>query len=166
MYALIEFAGKQFKIEEGIEVKVPYVGGKIGSKVVFDRILYLDDGKNKSVGNPNLKGVTIDSKIESHGRERKIVVFKFKRRKGYQKKNSHRQDFSILKVGKLSKISKTKSKSLDLTKTDKKLTSEKVTTKKPAARKKPAATKKPATTKKPVTAKKVATKKISKEDKE
>ena len=101
MYALIEFAGKQYKVEEGTSIKVPYVNGKVGSKVTIDKILYMDDGKNKTVGTPLVDGVNIDGKIESHGRERKVIVFKFKRRKGYQKKNTHRQEYTILKVGKL-----------------------------------------------------------------
>ena len=106
MYALIEFAGKQFKVEEGSSIKVPYVDGKVGSKVTFDKIIYMDDGKNKTVGTPIVGGATIDGEIVSHGRERKVVVFKFKRRKGYQKKNTHRQEYSILKVGKVGKAKK------------------------------------------------------------
>ena len=106
MYALIEFAGKQFKVEEGSSIKVPYVDGKVGSKVTFDKIIYMDDGKNKMVGTPIVAGVKIDGEIVSHGRERKVVVFKFKRRKGYQKKNTHRQEYSILKVGKVGKAKK------------------------------------------------------------
>ena len=106
MYALIEFAGKQFKVEEGSSIKVPYVDGKVGSKVTFDKIIYMDDGKNKTVGTPIVAGVKIDGEIVSHGRERKVVVFKFKRRKGYQKKNTHRQEYSILKIGKVGKAKK------------------------------------------------------------
>ena len=106
MYALIEFAGKQFKVEEGSSIKVPYVDGKVGSKVTFEKIIYMDDGKNKTVGTPIVAGVKIDGEIVSHGRERKVVVFKFKRRKGYQKKNTHRQEYSILKVGKVGKAKK------------------------------------------------------------
>ena len=106
MYALIEFAGKQFKVEEGSSIKVPYVDGKVGSKVNFEKIIYMDDGKNKMVGTPIVDGVKIDGKIISHGRERKVVVFKFKRRKGYQKKNTHRQEYSILKIGKVGKAKK------------------------------------------------------------
>ena len=106
MYALIEFAGKQFKVEEGSSIKVPYVDGKVGSKVNFEKIIYMDDGKNKTVGTPIVAGAKIDGKIVSHGRERKVVVFKFKRRKGYQKKNTHRQEYSILKVGKVGKAKK------------------------------------------------------------
>ena len=112
MYALIEFAGKQFKVEEGSSIKVPYVDGKIGSKVVFDKIIYMDDGKNKMVGTPIVAGAKIDGEIVSHGRERKVVVFKFKRRKGYQKKNTHRQEYSILKVGKVGKAKKVAKKEL------------------------------------------------------
>ena len=100
VHALIEFAGKQYKVEEGSSIKVPYIGGKIGSKIAIEKILYMDNGKNKKVGTPIVNGVNIYGEIESHGRERKVVVFKFKRRKGYQKKNTHRQDYTILKMGK------------------------------------------------------------------
>ena len=106
MHALIEYAGKQFKVEEGSSIRVPRVQGKVGSKVSIDKILYFDDGKNKTVGTPLVNGAKIDGEITSHGRGRKVVVFKFKRRKGYQNKNTHRQDFTILKVGKLSVIKK------------------------------------------------------------
>ena len=110
MYALIEFAGKQFRIEEGSSIKVPYVDGKVGTKITIDKVLYLDDGKNKTVGTPLVSGVKIDGEITSHGRERKVVVFKFKRRKGYQKKNTHRQEYSMLKIDKLGRVKKSPSK--------------------------------------------------------
>ena len=106
MHALIEYAGKQFKVEEGSSIRVPRVQGKVGSKVSIDKILYIDDGENKTVGTPLVDGAKIDGEITSHGRERKVVVFKFKRRKAYQNKNTHRQDFTTLKVGKLSVIKK------------------------------------------------------------
>ena len=143
MYALIEFAGKQFKVEEGSSIKVPYVDGKVGSKVNFEKIIYMDDGKNKMVGTPIVDGVKIDGKIISHGRERKVVVFKFKRRKGYQKKNTHRQEYSILEVGKVGKAKKVA----------KKESAKSVKTK--SSPKKEAVAKKKTTTKKTVT-KKVA----------
>ena len=144
MYALIEFAGKQFKVEEGSSIKVPYVDGKVGSKVTFDKIIYMDDGKNKTVGTPIVAGAKIDGEIVSHGRERKVVVFKFKRRKGYQKKNTHRQEYSILKVGKVGKAKKVAKKE-----------SAKPVESKPAAKKEAVAKKKTApkktVAKKPVT---------------
>ena len=131
MYALIEFAGKQFKVEEGVSIKVPYIDGKIGSKVTIDKILYMDDGKNKMVGNPLVKDVKIDGEIESHERGRKVIVFKFKRRKGYQKKNTNRQKYSMLKVGKFGKVTKSQTKKSE----------SKTAPKKAAAKKKPIAKK-------------------------
>ena len=106
MHALIEYAGKQFKVEEGSSIRVPRVQREVGSKVSIDKILYIDDGKKKTVGTPLVHGAKIDGEITSHGRERKVVVFKFKRRKGYQNKNTHRQDFTTLKVGKLIVVKK------------------------------------------------------------
>ena len=146
MYALIEFAGKQFKVEEGSSIRVPHVEGKVGSKVTIENILYMDDGKNKTVGTPMLTGAKIDSEIISHGRDRKVVVFKFKRRKGYQKKNTHRQEYSILKIGKLGKVKKTavakkSSESTDKEVAPKKSTAAKKTAPKKAAAKKPTVTK-------------------------
>ena len=135
MNALIEFAGKQYTIAEGSVIKVPYINGKVGSKVTIDKILYMDDGENKNIGTPLVNGIKITGEIESHGRERKVVVFKFKRRKGYQKKNTHRQDFTILKFGKLVSIKKTgdAKKATTLTKkniVDKKESTKNTTTKK------------------------------------
>ncbi len=101
MYALVEFAGKQFKIEEGVQIKVPYLTEKIGSKVSLDKVLYFDNDNDKVVGTPFIDGMAIDAKVEEHGRDQKVIVFKFKRRKGYQKKNGHRQRYSVLTIGKL-----------------------------------------------------------------
>ena len=135
MYALIEFAGKQFRIEEGDSIKVPYTEGKVGSKVNIDKILYMDDGKNKTVGDPLVKGVKIQGEIESHGRERKVVVFKFKRRKGYQKKNTHRQEYSMLKIGKLGIVAKSQTKKAETKAIETKAASKKNTAKKTTAKK-------------------------------
>ena len=135
MYALIEFAGKQFRVEEGNSIKVPYIDGKVGSKITIDKILYMDDGKNKTVGNPLVTGVKINGEIISHGRERKVVVFKFKRRKGYQKKNTHRQEYSMLKIGKLGKVAKTQTKTVKTKATNVKGASKKTTTNKTDAKK-------------------------------
>ena len=141
MYALIEFAGKQFKVEEGSSIRVPHVEGKVGSKVTIENILYMDDGKNKTVGTPTVTGAKIDSEIISHVRDRKVVVFKFKRRKGYQKKNTHRQEYSILKVGKLGKVKKTAAAKKSSESADKEAAPKKNTAAKKAAQKKAAAKK-------------------------
>ena len=150
MYALIEFAGKQFKVEKGKSLKVPYINGKVGSKVSIDKILYMSDGENNIVGTPLINGAKISGEIESQGRERKVVVFKFKRRKGYQKKNTHRQEYTILKVVKFDSVNKstpakkistpTKKHTVDKKKSEKEVTSKtvtkKTTTKKTAVTKK------------------------------
>jgi len=147
MYALIEFAGKQFKVEEGSSIKVPYVNGKVGSKVNFEKIIYIDDGKNKTVGTPIVAGAKIDGKIVSHGRERKVVVFKFKRRKGYQKKNTHRQEYSILEVGKVGKAKKVANKESTKPVKTKSSPNKEAVAKKKNAPKKTTVKKKPATKK-------------------
>ena len=134
MYALVEFAGKQFKVEEGAQIKVPLVTEKIGGKVNIDKVLYFDDGKNKVVGTPFIDGMSINAKVEEHGRDRKIVVFKFKRRKGYQRKNGHRQQYSVLSVGKLG--AKKKAKAAPKKATTKKAEAKTTTTKKNTTKKK------------------------------
>lgn len=128
MYALVEFAGKQFKVEEGSQIKVPFLTEKVGSKVSLNNVLYFDNDNDKLVGTPFIDGMAIDAKIEEHGKDNKIIVFKFKRRKGYQKKSGHRQRYSILTIGKLG-------------------AKKKAPTKKKAAPKKETATKKKATSK-------------------
>ena len=106
MYALIEFAGKQYKIEDDCSIKVPRVQGDVGSKISIENILYLEDGQTKTVGKPFITGKKLNGEIISHGRGRKIVVFKFKRRKGYQTKNTHRDEYTILKIGKFGIVKK------------------------------------------------------------
>mgnify|MGYP001239826492 CR=1 FL=1 len=101
MHALIEFCGKQFRVEEGSSIKVPRLKEKVGSKISVENILYLEDGKTKALGKPFLSDKKMDAEVISHGKGRKVVVFKFKRRKGYQVKNTHRDEYTILKFGKL-----------------------------------------------------------------
>ncbi|MDP6852472.1 MAG: 50S ribosomal protein L21 [Candidatus Marinimicrobia bacterium] len=159
MYAVIEFAGKQFKIEEGSSLKVPHIDEKEGSKVTFDKVLFLDDGKKVTVGSPTVSGAKINGEIVSHGKDKKVVVFKFKRRKGYQRKNSHRQDYSIVKVNKLSAAKKAAPKKAKKEDADNK----KPAPKKTAAKAKPAAKK--AAPKKSAP-KKTAAKKVETKEKE
>ena len=135
MYALIEFLGKQFKVEEGSSLKVPYLNEKVGSKVTVENILYLEDGKTKTVGKPFIKGKKIDAKVVSHGKSRKVVVFKFKRRKGYQVKNTHRDDYTILKFGKLGVQKKQTASKTSKTVGEKKVAVKKTVKKSTAAKK-------------------------------
>ncbi len=137
MYALIEYAGKQYKIEEGMELKVPHISEKEGSKVSIDKIMYFDDGSKQNIGNPYIENMKVDAKVLSHSREKKIIVFKFKRRKGYQRRNGHRQEFSTIKIGKLGGAKKAtpKKKAEPAKPAAKKTVTKKTATKKPAAKK-------------------------------
>ena len=102
MYALVNISGTQIKIEEGVNTRIPLQKNKIGSKIKLDNVLLFDDGKNKKIGNPYIKSLSFDAKIISHNEDKKILVYKKKRRKGYEKKLGHKQKFSVIKVDKLS----------------------------------------------------------------
>jgi len=108
MQALVEHKGKQFLVEENSEFKFPYLGGKVGEKFELEKILYTDDSKKKEFGSPYIDGLAISAEILSHGRDKKVVVFKMKRRKGYQVKKGHRQDFTMVKISKFKKQTKAK----------------------------------------------------------
>lgn len=124
MYAVVSFLGKQIKIEEGINIKIPFHNKKIGSKVKLDNVLFLTDGKKEKIGNPFIKALSIDAKIISHEYEDKIVVYKKKRRKGYEKKAGHKQKYSLINV---SKMQTTKKKSTAKAETKAKKTTSKNT---------------------------------------
>lgn len=108
MYALIDYIGSQILIKEGDKIKIPFLDQKVGSKIVFKNVLFFDDGKKKKIGNPYLKSLSFSGKIESHGKEKKIIVFKKKRRKGHQKKNGHQQQFTCVTIDKFSMSKTTK----------------------------------------------------------
>ena len=108
MYALVDYIGNQILIREGEKVKIPFLNKKIGSKISFDNILFFDDGKNKKIGSPYIKSLSFSGKIDSHDKEKKVIVFKKKRRKGYQKKNGHTQKFTLVTMDKFSKVVKAK----------------------------------------------------------
>ena len=106
MYAVINFSGSQIKIEEVLNVRVPFQNQKIGSKIKLDNVLFFDDGKKQQIGSPYIKSLSFEAKIVSHESDNKILVYKKKRRKGYEKKNGHKQKFSTIKVEKLSAAKK------------------------------------------------------------
>ncbi len=101
MYAIVEIAGQQFKVEQGREVFVHRLSGEEGSKVEFDKVLLVDNDGSVKVGTPVVEGAKIGAKIVSHLRGDKVIVFKKKRRKGYQKQNGHRQDLSKVLIEKI-----------------------------------------------------------------
>lgn len=168
MYAIVEVAGKQFKAIQGKSIKVPLLEGAAGSKLQFDRVLLYNDGKETHFGNPLIDGTIVEATLEGHGRDRKILVYKFRRRKGYQKENGHRQNFSMIKIdgiksggAKKAVPKKTEqkpaAKESSVKKSDAKAaTPKKTSSKAEAAPKKTAAAKKSATTKKAAAPKKTA----------
>lgn len=104
MYAIVEIAGQQFKVERGNKVYVHRLEANEGAKLEFDRVLLLDNGGKVSVGNPTVDGAKVAATVISHVKGDKVIVFKKKRRKGYQKWNNHRQSFTqILIQGVLAK---------------------------------------------------------------
>jgi len=94
MYAIVDIAGQQFKVEKDKKVFVHRLEGKEGSKVEFEKVLLIDNDKNVTVGTPAISGAMVTGKIIEHLKGDKVIVFKKKRRKGYKKKNGHRQAFT------------------------------------------------------------------------
>ena len=111
MYAIINISGKQYKATSGARLRVPKQDGETGTSLTFDKVLLINDGKNTEVGEPILKGASVTGTIIDHGRNKKILVYKKKRRKGYQRKNGHRQwfteiEFGTIKAGKSKSVKK------------------------------------------------------------
>lgn len=98
MYAIVEIAGKQFKVKPGMVLNVPTLDIEPGKPVEVERVLAFSDGKDFKVGTPVLDDVQVDATVVEHGKDRKIIVFKKKRRKGYQRKRGHRQGFTTIQV--------------------------------------------------------------------
>ena len=98
MYAIVEIAGQQFKVEKDQQIFVHRLAAEEGSKVDFDQVLLVDNGGKVSVGAPAVKGAKVSAKVLSHVQGDKVLVFKKKRRKGYQKMNGHRQKFTQIQI--------------------------------------------------------------------
>ncbi len=98
MYAIVEIAGQQFKVAKDQKVYVHRLQEKEGSKVTFDKVMLVEDGGNVTVGAPAIEGAAVTAKILGHLKGDKVIVFKKKRRKGYKKKNGHRQYLSEIQI--------------------------------------------------------------------
>ena len=91
MYAIVEIAGQQFKVSKDLKVYVHRLANDEGSKVSFDKVLLLDDNGNVTLGAPAIEGASVEAKVLQHLKGDKVIIFKKKRRKGYKKRNGHRQ---------------------------------------------------------------------------
>ena len=98
MYAIFNSGGKQYKVEQGETFRIEKIPGDIGATVLFDKILMFSDGETVKVGNPFVENATVLASIVEQDKAKKILVFKFKRRKGYRRKNGHRQAYTAIKI--------------------------------------------------------------------
>ena len=118
MYAIIDIKGKQFKVEKNLELQVPKIDDKIGAKIEFNKILLVNDNGKISTNS----SIKVIAKIISHEFDKKVIVFKQKRRKGYQKKNGHKQAYTKILVQDLKTAKKTTAKKTTAKKTTAKKT--------------------------------------------
>lgn len=100
MYAIIATGGKQYKVEEGDTIRVEKLNAEADSTYTFDQVLAVNNGE-LVVGNPTVAGATVSATVVGNGKARKVVVYKYKRKSGYHKKNGHRQQYTELKIDKI-----------------------------------------------------------------
>lgn len=101
MYAIIETGGKQYRVQEGDVVFVEKLTAEEGSAVTFDRVLAVSKEGGISFGSPVVSGATVSAKVLGHGKDKKIIVFKYKPKKGYRRKQGHRQPFTRVQIQKI-----------------------------------------------------------------
>ena len=98
MFAYFKSGGKQFRAEPGARIRIPSLEVEPGESVTFDEVLVASDDKSVKVGEPTVDGAKVTAEVLRHGRDKKVIVFKRKRRKGYRKKQGHRQGFTEILV--------------------------------------------------------------------
>jgi len=98
MYAIVDSGGKQYKVKKGDILRVEKLAGEAGDKVSFDKILMFSDGENVNIGTPLVENVAVNGHIVGQGKAKKIIVFKYKRRKRYRRKQGHRQPFTAVRI--------------------------------------------------------------------
>ena len=98
MYALVEILGRQYKAEKGSQLKIDRIEAEKGKAVEFDKVLMVNNDKDVKIGSPYLSGIKIAATVEDQMKDDKIVVFKYKKRKNYQRTRGHRQPYTIVKI--------------------------------------------------------------------
>jgi large subunit ribosomal protein L21 len=98
MYAIFRALGKQFRAEKGKTIRLPLMDAEAGSKVTFDEVLLSSDGETIRAGTPLVSGARVEAEVVGQGKEPKIYVFKFKRRKNYRRKTGHRQKYTEVRI--------------------------------------------------------------------
>lgn len=98
MYALVEINGKQYKAQKGTVLKVDKLNKEEGDSIELEHVLMIRNDDNVTIGSPYVEGVTINATLKEHGKDKKIIVYKFKKRKRYRKKQGHRQQYSLIHI--------------------------------------------------------------------
>ncbi|MBN2285083.1 MAG: 50S ribosomal protein L21 [Tissierellales bacterium] len=101
MYAIIETGGKQYRVQEGDSIRIEKLEALEGEAVKFDKILLVSDDEGIKAGKPYVEGATVDGVVEAQDKAKKIIVFKYKAKKDYRKKQGHRQPYTQVKIGKI-----------------------------------------------------------------
>ena len=102
MYAVIKTGGKQYRVAAGEKIKVEQIAADVGQEIVIDQVLAVGNGSEIKVGTPLVSGASVTVKVVSHGRHDKVHIFKMRRRKHYQKRQGHRQNFTEIEIGAIS----------------------------------------------------------------
>jgi large subunit ribosomal protein L21 len=103
MFAVMLTGGKQYKVSEGDLVKVEKLDGDVGATIKLDRVLMVGEGENVRVGEPYLSGVSVTGEVVRQFKDKKVIIFKKRRRKGYRRKNGHRQSLTEIKITAINK---------------------------------------------------------------
>ena len=102
MHAIIETGGKQYKVTEGDTLSIEKLASEAGENVTFDKVLAVIDGDKITVGTPVVEGAKVDASVVKNGKGKKVIVFKYKPKKGYRRKQGHRQPYTKVTIGKIS----------------------------------------------------------------
>lgn len=98
MYAIIETGGKQYRVQNGDQIVVEKLGVEAGETVVFDKVLVVGEGEGVKVGAPYVEGTTVEGKVVENGKGKKVIIFKYKAKKDYRKKQGHRQPYTLVEI--------------------------------------------------------------------
>jgi len=102
MYAVVAAGGKQYKVEEGDVLRIEKVAGNVGESLTFDKVLMVADGEALTIGQPVVENASVNAQIVEQGKNKKIIVFKYKRRKRYRRTQGHRQPYTAVKIDSIS----------------------------------------------------------------
>lgn len=108
MYAVIKTGGKQYRVEKGDVISVEKLDLEAGDSVSFEEVLLISDGRNITVGKPSIKGASVEAEVVENGKGKKVIIFKYKSKKDYRKKQGHRQPYTKVEIKEIIKAAKKK----------------------------------------------------------